>query len=82
MSATDETAAQVVSAEVGRWLDSHTALALAANHPPGEQRHRVEEAVETHSHQYLAGFDYDLAPAIVAALRQAGLLAERNADHA
>jgi hypothetical protein len=68
---------RLVTDAIRDWLNTATAIALAANgNPPLNDYERgFQQGVEQMRHLHLDNYWYTLAPGIVKALRRAGLLA-------
>ena len=69
---------RIVEQAIREWLDTATAIALAANgNPPINDYERgVKQGIENMRYLHLAGYWYALVPEIIGQMRRAGLLAQ------
>ena len=75
---------RIVEQAVREWLNTATAIALAANgNPPlGDFERGVVQGIENLRHGHLDNYWYALVPEITGQMRRAGLLAQPGLDRA
>lgn len=61
---------------IGDWLNDRTGTALATVGEANDYERGMRQGIEQMRHLYLSGFEYTLVPALLDALRRAGLLVD------
>ena len=75
---------RIVEQAIGEWLNTATAIALAANgNPPLNDYERgIKQGIDCMRHGHLDNYWYALVPKIIDQLHRAGLLAQPELDRA